>query len=108
MLKQHRLARILKFCMEKVLLLYVLRVLIRLCGCAGWSAPLLFACGKLGFSYTTKRELEAGYVILRLVYVVTPNDSDVPDYVSPRARNRFNQVVEAKKFEGVFLCRKVC
>ena len=25
---------------------------------------------------------------------------------SPRARNRFNQVVEAKMFEGVFLCRK--
>ena len=28
--------------------------------------------------------------------------------ISPRARNRFNQVVEAKRFEGVFLCRKVC
>ena len=28
--------------------------------------------------------------------------------VSPRARNRFNQVVEAKRFEGVFLYRKVC
>ena len=27
---------------------------------------------------------------------------------SPRARNRFNQVVEAKRFEGVFLFRKVC
>ena len=27
---------------------------------------------------------------------------------SPRARNRFNQVVEAKRFEGVFLCIKVC
>ena len=27
---------------------------------------------------------------------------------SPRARNRFNQVVEVKRFEGVFLCRKVC
>ena len=27
---------------------------------------------------------------------------------SPRARNRLNQVVEAKRFEGVFLCRKVC
>ena len=27
---------------------------------------------------------------------------------NPRARNRFNQVVEAKRFEGVFLCRKVC
>ena len=27
---------------------------------------------------------------------------------SPRARNRFNQVVEAKRFEDVFLCRKVC
>ena len=27
---------------------------------------------------------------------------------SPRARNRFNQVVETKRFEGVFLCRKVC
>ena len=30
------------------------------------------------------------------------------DHNSPRARNRFNQVVEAKKYEGVFLCRKVC
>ena len=29
------------------------------------------------------------------------------DHFSPRARNRFNQVVEAKRFEGVFLCRKV-
>ena len=29
-------------------------------------------------------------------------------YISPRARDRFNQVVEAKRFEGVFLCRKVC
>ena len=28
--------------------------------------------------------------------------------ISPRAGNRFNQVVEAKRFEGVFLCRKVC
>ena len=27
---------------------------------------------------------------------------------SPRAHDRFNQVVEAKRFEGVFLCRKVC
>ena len=27
---------------------------------------------------------------------------------SPRARNRFNQTVEAKMFEGVFLCRKMC
>ena len=27
---------------------------------------------------------------------------------SARARNRFNQVVEAKRFEGVFLCRKMC
>ena len=26
---------------------------------------------------------------------------------SPRARNRFNQVVEAKRFEGAYLCRKV-
>ena len=27
---------------------------------------------------------------------------------SQRARNRFNQVVEAERFGGVFLCRKVC
>ena len=27
---------------------------------------------------------------------------------STRAHNRFNQVVEAKRFEGVFFCRKVC
>ena len=26
----------------------------------------------------------------------------------PRAGNKFNQVAEAKKFEGMFLCRKVC
>ena len=28
--------------------------------------------------------------------------------ISPRANNTFNQVAEAKRFEGVFLCRKVC
>ena len=28
--------------------------------------------------------------------------------ISPRASNTFNQVAEAKRFEGVFLCRKVC
>ena len=28
--------------------------------------------------------------------------------ISPRASNTFNQVVEAKRFEGVSLCRKVC
>ena len=27
---------------------------------------------------------------------------------NPRARNRFNQDVEAERFEDVFLCRKVC
>ena len=27
---------------------------------------------------------------------------------SPRAPNRFNQVVETKRFEGEVLCRKVC
>ena len=27
---------------------------------------------------------------------------------SQRASNTFNQVVEAKRFEGVFLCKKVC
>ena len=27
---------------------------------------------------------------------------------SSRASNTFNQVAEAKRFEGVFLCRKVC
>ena len=32
----------------------------------------------------------------------------IADIFSPRACNRFNQVVEAKRFEGVFLCRKVC
>ena len=26
---------------------------------------------------------------------------------SPRASNTFNQVAEAKRFEGVFVCRKV-
>ena len=31
---------------------------------------------------------------------------DTPAY-SPRASNTFNQVFEAKRFEGVFLCRKV-
>ena len=29
-------------------------------------------------------------------------------HISQRACNRFNQVVEAKRFEGVFLCKKVC
>ena len=28
--------------------------------------------------------------------------------ISPRASNTLNQVAEAKRFEGVFLCRKVC
>ena len=28
--------------------------------------------------------------------------------ISQRASNTFNQVVEVKRFEGVFLCRKVC
>ena len=32
----------------------------------------------------------------------------IVDRNSPRAHNRFNKVVEAKRFEGVFLCRKVC
>ena len=36
-----------------------------------------------------------------------PNETMSIRY-SPRDRNRFNQVVEAKRFEGVFLCRKVC
>ena len=27
---------------------------------------------------------------------------------SPKAHDRFNQVVEVKRFEGVFLCSKVC
>ena len=34
-----------------------------------------------------------------------------PFHVNPdsqRASNTFNQVAEAKRFEGVFLCRKVC
>ena len=29
-------------------------------------------------------------------------------HYSPRASNTFNQVVEANRFEGVYLCRKVC
>ena len=28
--------------------------------------------------------------------------------IIPGAHNRFNQMVEAKRFECVFLCRKVC
>ena len=28
--------------------------------------------------------------------------------ISPRASRKFNHVVEAKRFEGVSLCRKVC
>ena len=28
--------------------------------------------------------------------------------IGPRARKRFNQVVKAKRFEEVCLCRKVC
>ena len=27
---------------------------------------------------------------------------------SPRASGRYNQVVEAKRFESVFICRKEC
>ena len=39
-----RLARILKFCLELVLLLYFPDSEL------GWSEPLLFACNKVGFS----------------------------------------------------------
>ena len=33
------------------------------------------------------------------------NIEDIYIFDSPRACNRFNQVVEAKRFEGVFLCK---
>ena len=48
---------------------------------------------------------------------VTIEDSDQPAHSrslirafhgSQRASNTFKQVAEAKKFEGVFLCRTVC
>ena len=39
-----------------------------------------------------------------LIFIV--NDFSSP--FSPRASNTFHQVAEAKRFEGVFLCRKVC
>ena len=28
--------------------------------------------------------------------------------ISPRARDMFNHVVEAKRFDGLFLCKSVC
>ena len=36
------------------------------------------------------------------------NLCDSQELYSQRASNTFNQVTEAKRFEGVFLCRKVC
>ena len=39
---------------------------------------------------------------------ISKNMSFYTNRLSPRARNRFNRVVEAKRFEGVFLCRKLC
>ena len=45
---------------------------------------------------------------------ITPNFFQMDTQISGnspfslRASNTFNQVVEAKRFEGVFLCRKVC
>ena len=35
-------------------------------------------------------------------------DQTCIDTFSPRASNTFNQVAEAIRIEGVFLCRKVC
>ena len=42
------------------------------------------------------------------LHVVAATGTTMGRKYSPRARNRFNQVVEAKRFEGVSLCRKVC
>ena len=53
-----------------------------------------------------KREKKKIFFYLFLETTTTYEKNDYP--YSPRARNRFNQVVEAKRFEGVFLCRKVC
>ena len=54
-----RLARMLKFCVEQVYQLYfntwerTTKLLIRLCGCVDWSAPLMFACSYVLFSLDT-------------------------------------------------------
>ena len=42
------------------------------------------------------------------IFLKKESDSSSSSSPSPRAHNKFYQVVEAKRFEGVFLCRKVC
>ena len=56
-----RLARMLKFCVEQVYQLYfntwerTTKPLIRLCGCVGWSAPLMRVwMGGSGIHYSLK------------------------------------------------------
>ena len=73
-----RLARMLKFCVEQVYQLYfntwerTTKPLIRLCGCVGWSAPLMIACSYVRFSLDTLHKLrpsdyeinQAGVIII--------------------------------------------
>ena len=73
-----RLARMLKFCVEQVYQLYfniwerTTKPLIRLCGCVGWSAPLMFACSYVRFSLDRLHKLrpsdyeinQAGVIII--------------------------------------------
>ena len=58
-----RIARTLKFCVEQVYQLYfntwerTTKLLIRLCECVGWFAPLMFACSYVRFSLDTLHKL---------------------------------------------------
>ena len=69
-----RLARILRGASLSIILSWELttKPLIRLCGCVGWSAPLMFACSNVRFSLDTPHKLrpsddeinQAGVIII--------------------------------------------
>ena len=71
-----RLARMLKFCVELVYQLYLntwertTKPLIRLCGCVGWSAPLMFACSYVRFSLDTLKLRPSNYEINQAVVII--------------------------------------
>ena len=53
----YRLARMLKLCVASLSIVIskerIIKMLIRLCGCAGWYEPLLFECNLVRFSSNT-------------------------------------------------------
>ena len=58
------------------------KALIRLLGCAGWSAPLLFAYGIKGFSHDVAHLFSLPFgVIKRLRFMLAPPPTHLPYYV---------------------------